>query len=55
MSARAVPGQIEPMRTKREKKYFQKARQLKNEERAGQVNTNTEIETDDLEEQQADE
>jgi tRNA (adenine57-N1/adenine58-N1)-methyltransferase len=33
VSARAVPQQIEPMRTKREKKYFQKARQLQNEER----------------------
>jgi tRNA (adenine57-N1/adenine58-N1)-methyltransferase len=34
LSARPVPEQVEPMRTKREKKFFQKARQLQNEERA---------------------
>lgn len=58
LSARAVPEQIEPLRTKREKKYFQKARQLKNEERAGlspDTVTETEIETDNTEESEQNE
>lgn len=32
LTARPVPMTIEPIRTRREKKYFQKARQIKNEE-----------------------
>ncbi len=36
LSARPVSVQVEPVRTKREKKFFQKARQLKNEEREEQ-------------------
>lgn len=33
LSARAVPVQVDPIRTKREKKFFQKNRQLLNEQR----------------------
>lgn len=56
LSARAVPYEIEPLRTKREKKHFQKVRQLVNEERTREkLESNSEIAVDAPEEQKADE